>query len=189
MDTTPEYERLKEVLRTEGTDHADAFVEACGLGYEDLVKDALNQPESKRYRNNGLMQASMYGRLDIVKLLLQDENFEPSAVTASSSLNNAAVDGNLGLVEFLLADPRFRSNVSIEDLMKRAIAHHHTGVLQLLIGQATEKQVQSAFDLASMRKDIVSCRTLLSSSKAKIPEEFYSYLFSEACKANSIGLV
>lgn len=47
MDTTPEYEKLKDAFANLPEDQSptDLFIEACGLGYLDLASLGTRHPE------------------------------------------------------------------------------------------------------------------------------------------------
>lgn len=97
MDTTPEYEKIRQALSTTGDDLKDAFVQACTLGYDNLVKDMLNHPESDNFLAAGLLEACTHGRTDVVKMLSEGDR---SSLLTEDCFKRAAEHGHVGTLKY-----------------------------------------------------------------------------------------
>lgn len=189
MDTTPEYVRLQEALRTEGTVLKDAFVEACGLGYVDLVTGALNHPDAQDSREAGLIEACSHGRTDVVQLLLQDPVLKNDHQVILKCLQNTVQHGQTGLLEFLLADPAIKSGAEIRHLLKTAAAYRQIGVIRMLQPLAKGFDIQAASQHAMQTSDLFTCKALLSYPNGKLNSGILAVMFMDACQANDVDFI
>lgn len=125
MDTTPEYERLKSALDTLPQDQSpkDIFIEACGLGYLDLVTGCVSHPDASSFVLAGLTEACAHGRTEVVKMLLQNPSIQFDDNNSSKFVSEAIKHGHVSTVAVLLDDPRVTSGTNIWDLLETAIVH------------------------------------------------------------------
>jgi len=88
------------------------------LNYTEIVGGLIKEGFDPSVRNNhAIGWASGNGRLEVVKLLLQDPRVDPSTYD-NYAIQVASEKGRLEAVKLLLQDERVKNNLSKEDLIK-----------------------------------------------------------------------
>lgn len=194
MDTPPKYERLRHVLDTEGANHREAFIEACYAGYTDLVAIALTRPDSKEFRNAGLVQACYKGKTSVVQLLLKESDLDLDENTARECLRYAAGRGHSAALDVLFSDPRIGAHADIPVLLQVAVENRQIQVIKKLQPKASLEQIEAAIERATgdpntiHGKDIHTVKALMSYPGVKLHGPKIRSLFIEACISNDVEL-
>ena len=106
---------------------------ACQIGDVDRVRELLQNGANPTENNNApIAYASCNGHADIVKLLLQDGQVDPS-VFYNAPIRNASYYGHPKIVEMLLQDRRVDPTDDDNYTIKYACLNRHIKVIELLL--------------------------------------------------------
>jgi len=109
----------------------DPLCRACENGDLDLVRYILSFEAVNKYARNGtpLRNAIVYGHLPIVKVLME----EYKVSTDNTSIVEAAANGHMKIIEYLLTYPDVIVNTAVEDNpVFYAACNGHLAALKLL---------------------------------------------------------
>jgi hypothetical protein len=105
----------------------------CGVGDVKRVKEALDDPELNSPLPGEILDAaSVYGRADVVKLLLADPRVDPAA-DDNAAILSASYNGHVSVVKLLLADSRADPRSPLGSATSGATSGGHASVVKLLL--------------------------------------------------------
>ncbi len=110
----------------------ESFITACTDGNIEEVKKLLQDPNvDLNIENAALTSAAMYGRIEVMKLLLQDEKVSPSG-HHNYPIIWASCFGYFEAVKLLSEHPSFDSSLGIDCAIKKANANEHNKIAEFL---------------------------------------------------------
>ena len=105
---------------------------ACKIGDFLLVKQYINEGDDPSYYDDIIIDACVFGYLNIVKLLLKDKRVDPS-VQADIALQNACKNGHAEVVELLLTDSRVNPSTWNNLPIRSALKDNNIKIIKLLL--------------------------------------------------------
>ena len=109
---------------------------ASGMGEVELVRTLLRHPgvDPGVGNNRAMKRAARAGRVEVVRLLLQDDRAHPAEEGDNYAIELAAHYGHTEVVELLLGDPRVDPCGNNNYCIRYAAREGHVDIVRLLLG-------------------------------------------------------
>lgn len=124
-------EVIKVLIKYDRVDHTGILSWACRNGYVELVQLLINQHYNHIRYDLSLIEAVIYGHIDIVKIILTQTNVDPS-VNNNEAIIAASRKGHEEIVELLLQDSRVDPSDNDNSAIINTIDNRHVYITQLL---------------------------------------------------------
>ncbi|KAJ3017506.1 UNVERIFIED_CONTAM: hypothetical protein HDU68_011607 [Siphonaria sp. JEL0065] len=166
---------------------------ASKSGYLSVVQTCLQDSRLSLNENNCLINASNFGHVDIVQLLLKDLRINPSwqqTPRQLTALGYACKQGRLEIVRLLLSDDRVNPTEGDNMALLEAATHGHLDVVQFLLSDTrvdpsaeNNQALHAAIDSGNFQ--VVNELLLDPRVDPTENEDFNSALYYAACQGNA----
>ena len=111
----------------------DYFFRACESGEVATVASLLLSVDPSVDNNHAIKSASLFGQLEVVRLLLEDPRVDPNECHLNSPLELACDHGHIEIVRLLLTDSRVDPSVGNNFPIQTASHFGYVEIVRLLL--------------------------------------------------------